>query len=258
MKRIFSVRLNLDDMAASLEFLEGDASLADWLRGFRYGLRGAPSRWDGGPGAAGFRIGASALAEAHEFQLAKSDGGKKSAEARKEKTGTAQPSRTRLEDTSNTLRTQLEDTSVKNDNSSNQSLIVNLQSTNVDQNGEREALPPQSPPAPRSKRFVPPTVAEVDGYALASGYSIDAVKFVAYWEAADWMRGKTKISNWKMAVVTWTRNNFDKAKGGAPVQLEGAFVQAHNFDEAYAAIEAGERMHNEAAKERAAKQEQSK
>lgn len=135
MKRIFSVRLNLDDMAASLEFLEGDAALAEWLRGFRYGLRGAPSRWDNGPGSAGFRVGSSSLAEAHEFQLAKSDGGKKSAEARKEKTGTAQPARTQLEDTSKILRTQLEDTSTKSDNSSNQSLIVNpsiynLQSTN--------------------------------------------------------------------------------------------------------------------------------
>ena len=120
------------------------------------------------------------------------------------------------------------------------------------------ALPPQSPPAPRSKRFIPPTVADVEAYALAAGHSIDAVKFVAHYESVDWVRGKTKISNWKMAVVTWTRNNFDKAKGGSTVQLEGAFVQAHNFDEAYAAIDAGERMHNEAAKERAAKQEQSK
>ena len=83
---------------------------------------------------------------------------------------------------------------------------------NTEKTEEREALPPQSPPAPRSKRFIPPTVADVEAYALAAGHSIDAVKFVAHYESVDWVRGKTKISNWKMAVVTWTRNNFDKAK----------------------------------------------
>jgi len=134
MKRIFSVRLNLDDMAASLEFLEGDAALAEWLRGFRYGLRGAASRWQDGPGADGFRIGASSLAEAQGFQLAKSDGGKKSAKVRKEKTGTAQPSK----DTSKIPRTHIEDSSVKNGNSSNQSLIVNPLSLNSNRESVNE------------------------------------------------------------------------------------------------------------------------
>lgn len=80
---------------------------------------------------------------------------------------------------------------------------------NTEKTEEREALPPQSPTAPRSKRFIPPTVADVEAYSLAAGHAIDAVKFVSYWGAADWMRGKTKISNWKMAVVTWTRNGFN-------------------------------------------------
>lgn len=125
MKRIFSVRLNLDDMAASLEFIEGDAALAEWLRGFRYGLRGATSKWSDGPGFDGFRIGSDCLGEAIEFQVAKSNGGKKSAKSRKQKTGTAQPHRTNFEDTSKTLQANFKDTSLKNDNSSNQSLIVN-------------------------------------------------------------------------------------------------------------------------------------
>ena len=125
MKRIFSVRLNLDEMSASLEFLEGDAALAEWLRGFRYGLRGAASRWETGPGAEGYRIGAASLREAQGFQIAKSEGGKRSAQSRKETHGTAQPARTQIEDNSKTLRTQIEDTSIKNENLSNQSLNVN-------------------------------------------------------------------------------------------------------------------------------------
>ena len=37
MARIFHVRLNLDDMGASLDTLDGDAEYAGWLRGFRSG-----------------------------------------------------------------------------------------------------------------------------------------------------------------------------------------------------------------------------
>ena len=87
-----------------------------------------------------------------------------------------------------------------------------IKGSGIKGSGDQEALPPKSPSAPRSKRFIPPTVADVEAYALAAGHSIDAVKFVAHYESVDWVRGKTKISNWKMAVVTWTRNNFDKAK----------------------------------------------
>ena len=212
MKRIFSVRINLDDMAASLEFLEGDASLAEWLRGFRYGLRGAPSRWASGPGAAGFHIGSRSLSEAHEFQLAKSDGGKRSAEARKEKVGTAQPARTHLEDTSNTARTHLEDTSVKNYDSSNQSLSVNRLSTNVDresliadQKKEREALrPPRHP-----KNIIPPTKAMVESYCEERNNSIDADKFLNRYEANGWLVGKSKMKDWQAAIRTWEGNGFN-------------------------------------------------
>lgn len=51
--------------------------------------------------------------------------------------------------------------------------------------------------------FVPPTLAEVSDYIREKGYAISAEKFIAYYESVGWMRGKTKIKDWRAAVRTW-------------------------------------------------------
>ena len=51
MGRIFSVRINIDDMSALLDALDSAEEYADWLRGFRAGSRGHPQR-DGWSAAA--------------------------------------------------------------------------------------------------------------------------------------------------------------------------------------------------------------
>ncbi len=62
-----------------------------------------------------------------------------------------------------------------------------------------------------SKRFVPPTVREVQDYLDEKGYTgVDAEKFVDHYEATGWMRGKTKIKSWKACVRTWRGNGKDK------------------------------------------------
>jgi hypothetical protein len=52
-------------------------------------------------------------------------------------------------------------------------------------------------------RFKPPTLEEVTEYCTARGNSVDPAKFIAHYEAGGWMRGKTKIKNWKACVHTW-------------------------------------------------------
>ena len=203
MKRIFSVRVNVDEIAASVGVLFTEQEKALWLQGFVYALQGGASRvgmhqaFDGG-----FLIGRMPWEAARNHQEVSSKGGKISIERHPENSVNRHPPSEAPSE-------------APSEGSREQSLIVNRVISNRQSeinNPEKE----EPPSASRSKRFVPPTVADVEAYALAAGHSIDAVKFVAYWEAADWMRGKTKISNWKMAVVTWTRNNFDKAKA-APV-----------------------------------------
>lgn len=57
----------------------------------------------------------------------------------------------------------------------------------------------------KSKKFIPPTVEEVRAYCEERGNGIDAETFIAHYATNGWMRGKTKMKNWKMAVVTWEK-----------------------------------------------------
>lgn len=60
----------------------------------------------------------------------------------------------------------------------------------------------------KNKRiFIKPTIQEVNDYCSERGNNIDAEQFIAYYESCNWMRGKTKIVDWKAAVRTWERNN---------------------------------------------------
>lgn len=56
------------------------------------------------------------------------------------------------------------------------------------------------------KRFVEPTVKEVEDYGLSIGFKIDGEQFIAHYRASNWMRGNTKIRDWKQCVVTWKKN----------------------------------------------------
>lgn len=91
MKRLFTVRLNIDDFCAALD-LVGEDGYCSWLAGFRAGLRGARCSAQAGTDfAMGHAMGTELLAEAGAFRSAKSDAGKASAEKRLEKYGSAIP-----------------------------------------------------------------------------------------------------------------------------------------------------------------------
>ena len=68
----------------------------------------------------------------------------------------------------------------------------------IDREGDK---PPA--PEPKSTRFKPPTVEEVAAYCLERGNHVDPQRFIDYYAAANWMRGKTKIKDWKACVRTW-------------------------------------------------------
>ena len=61
-------------------------------------------------------------------------------------------------------------------------------------------------------RFSPPSVEEVDAYCRERGNGIDAQSFVDHYEANGWMRGKTKIKDWRACVRTWERDSNGKPK----------------------------------------------
>ena len=67
--------------------------------------------------------------------------------------------------------------------------------------------------APSSRRFTPPTVDEVAAYCRERGNAVDAQRFVDFYTASGWMRGKTPVKDWKVCVRTWEQNN-DERNGG--------------------------------------------
>lgn len=61
-----------------------------------------------------------------------------------------------------------------------------------------------SPPVGETrKRFAPPTVEEVRKYCEERRNGIDPYAFINHYTANGWMRGKTKIKDWKACVRTW-------------------------------------------------------
>lgn len=63
-----------------------------------------------------------------------------------------------------------------------------------------------------SKRFVKPTIEEIRAYCEEKKYKVDAEAFYAYYESNGWMVGRNKMKSWKMALVTWEKNDYGKNK----------------------------------------------
>lgn len=65
----------------------------------------------------------------------------------------------------------------------------------------------------KRKKFIPPSIEEVETYCLEKGYSVNAESFVNYYQTIGWMIGKNKIKDWKAAVRNWhSRSKENKPK----------------------------------------------
>jgi len=53
--------------------------------------------------------------------------------------------------------------------------------------------------------FQKPTPEEVTEYAKSIGFVLEGSAFVDHYEAGGWMRGKTKIKDWRACVRTWRK-----------------------------------------------------
>ena len=57
----------------------------------------------------------------------------------------------------------------------------------------------------KNKRFVKPTIEEIDAYVKEKGYHIDAESFFNFYESKGWVVGKSPMKNWKSACGTWEK-----------------------------------------------------
>ncbi len=79
-------------------------------------------------------------------------------------------------------------------------------------------LPTKSKEKDVAGKFVPPSPQEVSDYGKTIGFQIDGEKFVAFYQASGWYRGRSKIKDWKAAVVTWKRKNNESQNIQKPIQ----------------------------------------
>ena len=65
---------------------------------------------------------------------------------------------------------------------------------------------------PRKRsRFIKPTFEEVTAHLKEKNITnFTAEEFIAHYESNGWMVGKVPMKSWKGAVITWTKNNFNK------------------------------------------------
>lgn len=75
----------------------------------------------------------------------------------------------------------------------------------------------------RTRAFAPPTPQEVQEYAKSIKFDLQGQTFCDYYEARNWMLGKSKMKSWKAAIRTWkTRRDNDpvqKTTGRVPDNL---------------------------------------
>lgn len=82
---------------------------------------------------------------------------------------------------------------------------------------ETDAEPPtptSRPDKPSAKRFVKPTLEEVEAYCIERNNSIDPQRFIDYYESNGWKVGKNPMKDWKATIRTWERSEYND-NGGA-------------------------------------------
>jgi predicted phage replisome organizer len=57
----------------------------------------------------------------------------------------------------------------------------------------------------KSKRFIPPSIDEVQKYCKQRNNNVDPEQFIDFYESKGWMVGKNKMKDWKAAVRTWEK-----------------------------------------------------
>lgn len=83
---------------------------------------------------------------------------------------------------------------------------------------------PADSPAPKSKRFVKPTLEKVKAYCQSRQNGVDPERFYDYYESNGWRVGKSPMKDWKAAVRTWERSEWNK--GGERYGQSGSIPAA--------------------------------
>ena len=74
------------------------------------------------------------------------------------------------------------------------------------------------------KRFVPPTLEEVQAYCAERNNNVDPQRFIDHYTSNGWMVGKNKMKDWKAAIRTWERTAKPKEETKEPTKYGGTYL----------------------------------
>ena len=88
----------------------------------------------------------------------------------------------------------------------------------------------------RSTRFTPPTQEEIESFCQEQGLSVDAGRFIDYYNANGWMIGRSHMKDWKATVRNWARRDQERPRPQqqAPVQQPKKVVAQQYEQRSYA------------------------
>ena len=64
----------------------------------------------------------------------------------------------------------------------------------------------------KEKRFIKPTLEEIEQFIVDNGYSVDAETFFDFYEAKGWKIGKAPMKDFRAAIRNWHRKNVTNDK----------------------------------------------
>ena len=64
----------------------------------------------------------------------------------------------------------------------------------------------------KRKRFVKPTISDIEQYCFEKNISINAQQFIDYYESNGWKVGRNSMKDWQATVRRWASNDYGKKK----------------------------------------------
>ena len=79
------------------------------------------------------------------------------------------------------------------------------------------------------KKFVKPTIQEISDYSKSINFNLDSEYWFDYYETRGWMLKGSKMKDWKAAVRTWKKNNFNKNTNNIQNEPQKSYAPTSEF-----------------------------
>lgn len=76
--------------------------------------------------------------------------------------------------------------------------LASIEKSSIDKNNKDVGV--------KSTRFIPPTLDLVQSFITENNYTVDADRFINFYESKGWYVGKNKMKDWKAALRTWSKD----------------------------------------------------